>query len=241
MLANAATFPTSPTLLIGFILLIVIIIIEVVLFQRWLHMRETRVMVAVIIANSASAFPGEAIVTLLAYTLDLSSIPIVICLLFLVTILIEFPVNNMIIRRTRVINIFKTTLKVNLITYALIALWTGMIFRGYMAPKRPRTVADMRAIGTALGSYQVDYNTFPIQPVLGDLEDAALPAVYYEEVVYKGRFRDSWNTPFKYISDGQSYSLISYGKDRKPGGEEEFEADIVYINGQLVAPSSLVR
>ena len=31
--------------------------------------------------------------------------------------------------------------------------------------------------------------------------------------------KDAWGTPLAYESDGTDYEIISYGKDRKPGGE----------------------
>jgi hypothetical protein len=101
--------------------------------------------------------------------------------------------------------------------------------------KRSRTVADMRALGTALGSFQIDKDTFPVQSPEQDWNDELLPAMYYQ-----GASKDAWETPFRYWSDGEGYTLTSYGKDRQKGGGEsgmyEFDADIIYINGSFVAP-----
>jgi ankyrin repeat protein len=106
--------------------------------------------------------------------------------------------------------------------------------------KQTRTVADMRAIGTALGSYQVDFDFFPKYDGTINLQDAGLPQEYYV-----GAYTDAWGTPFMYISDsdGSQYLLISYGRDQVAGatGESEFDADIVYLNGQFVAPGELVK
>ncbi len=96
-----------------------------------------------------------------------------------------------------------------------------------------RARADMRAIGTALGSYQVDWEHFPVththRPVA--LSDVGLPPAYYEGAVY-----DVWLTRVEYSAGGHSYVLRSYGKNRiLGGGTEEFD-DIVYSNGQFLVP-----
>lgn len=99
--------------------------------------------------------------------------------------------------------------------------------------KRSRTAADMRAIGTALGSFQVDQNTFPVQAQETDWNDDILPSEYY-----MGATKDGWGTPFRYWSDGTTYKLMSYGKDLQEGGVG-FDADIVYSDGQFIAPDEL--
>jgi type II secretion system protein G len=107
--------------------------------------------------------------------------------------------------------------------------------------KRSRTTADMRAIGTALGSYQVDTNQFPIlsagsfSTVAGN--DNYLPSSYYE-----GATKDGWTNSFFYSSDGQGgYTLKSWGKDGGSAENGEFNSNIVYINGQFAAPSTVVK
>lgn len=106
--------------------------------------------------------------------------------------------------------------------------------------KRSRTAADMRAIGTALGSFQIDQNSFPIQQTETELSNEILPDSYYA-----GTFKDAWETGFRYVSDGKSYKLISYGKDKQEGGGAggyyDFDADIIYSDGQFIAPESLTH
>lgn len=100
--------------------------------------------------------------------------------------------------------------------------------------KRSRTVADMRAMGTAFGSYQVDNNVFPIHPAETEIQELEVYPNYYE-----GATADAWGMPIVYVSDaeGQNYLLISYGQDGAPGGwEREFAPDIIYMNGQFLAP-----
>src|SRR5512136_1287275 len=75
--------------------------------------------------------------------------------------------------------------------------------------KRSRTAADMRAIGTALGSYQVDCNIFPVQA--GNFQSiyrqGALATGMTGEY-YEGAYKDGWGSIFYYSSgNGQSYTL----------------------------------
>jgi len=100
--------------------------------------------------------------------------------------------------------------------------------------KQLRTAADIRTIGTALGSYQVDFNFYPKQVEAVEIQDAGLPPEYYS-----GSYLDGWERPIMYLSDedGENYLLISYGKDGLPGiTRDEFDADIIYINWKFIAP-----
>ena len=109
--------------------------------------------------------------------------------------------------------------------------------------KRSRTVADIRAIGTALGSYQVDNNIFPIGSQTafsaiafkGDLTEG-MTTSYFE-----GASKDAWGTDFYYSGDTQGYTLKSWGKDRTTNQDSEFNSDIVYVNGSFTSPSSVVE
>lgn len=111
------------------------------------------------------------------------------------------------------------------------------LLKAVQRSKRSRTVADMRALGTALGSYQVNFNYFPRHPEATEMWSVDLPNEYY-----MGAFMDAWGTPFVYLSDeaGQNYLLVSHGKDRLPGrGRSEFDADMIYMNGQFIAPAEV--
>lgn len=100
--------------------------------------------------------------------------------------------------------------------------------------RQNRTKADMRAIGTALGSYMVDFNFFPAHLELTNLWNVELPPEYYG-----GSYVDGWEMPFQYVStdSGSQYLLISYGKDQVPGySDSDFDEDIVYMNGAFLTP-----
>jgi hypothetical protein len=108
-----------------------------------------------------------------------------------------------------------------------------------------QTTAWMRAIGTALGSYNVDWNYFPVYT--GDWIPELINNNDQGWVYYEGTTKDAWGTSFYYdCKDGtwddngySGYTLISYGKDRKPGGNTEFDSDIIYVNGSFIRPESL--
>jgi type II secretory pathway pseudopilin PulG len=106
-----------------------------------------------------------------------------------------------------------------------------------------QTISEMRQLGVALGSHQVDLNYFPICPSEKDVSEVELGksdwAAPSWDDYYDGDFKDAWGTPFKYVStdDGQSYTLTSYGADEAKGdGGGKFDADIVYSNGMFVTP-----
>lgn len=108
--------------------------------------------------------------------------------------------------------------------------------------KRSRTVADIRAIGTALGSYQVDNNQFPIGTTTA-FASIAFKGALTEGMTtsyYEGASKDGWGTDFYYSGDNNGYTLRSYGKDKSSNQDGEFNSDIVYVNGSFTAPSSVV-
>jgi type II secretion system protein G len=106
--------------------------------------------------------------------------------------------------------------------------------------KQKRTMADMRAVGTAVESYAVDNNKYPaggsavssIKDVLEPRYIARLPVV------------DAWNNAMDYISSPttspQAYSVESYGKDGAPdaaaaiGSTSDFNNDILFTQGLFV-------
>jgi type II secretion system protein G len=103
--------------------------------------------------------------------------------------------------------------------------------------KQKRTMADMRAIGTAVESYAVDNNNYPAggSPVssigAGILEPryiARLPTV------------DAWTHPIDYesspASSPQKYTIESYGKNgsnesETTGSTTDFNNDIIFSQG----------
>jgi len=103
--------------------------------------------------------------------------------------------------------------------------------------KRSRTAADMRAIGTALGSYQVDFNWYPKTAGTDFAVTPLMPGEYFA-----GSTKDGWSTFFRYTSsDGSEYTLESYGKNKSDGfTNSEFDSDVRFNNGQFMAPQALI-
>lgn len=104
--------------------------------------------------------------------------------------------------------------------------------------KQKRTMADLRAVGTALGSYQVDYNEFPTAGT-GSFTAAALPAGYFN-----GATRDGWGNQTFYATDGNSYTYSSGGKNGGAtgqayvAGEAGWDLDVAFANGQMISPTN---
>jgi general secretion pathway protein G len=109
--------------------------------------------------------------------------------------------------------------------------------------KRSRSAADIRAIGTALGSYQTDNNIFPVKA------SDDLSTILYQSTLktgmtnayYEGSSKDGWGTAYEYSSDGTGYTLTSWGKNKGSSGTGDFDSDIIYINGAFGSPGSLVQ
>lgn len=80
--------------------------------------------------------------------------------------------------------------------------------------KQKRTMADMRAVGTAVEAYAVDQNRYP--------DSASSVTVITDDVepiyIKKVPTNDGWENAFDYVAapagSAQSYSIQSYGKNR---------------------------
>jgi type II secretion system protein G len=109
--------------------------------------------------------------------------------------------------------------------------------------KQKRTMADMRAVATSVEAYAVDTNLYPSAgwtPV-GTLAAVSTVAPRIEPTYIKQVPRtDGWrNTLYYGSSGGQSYQVVSYGKDGAEdqslsGATTTFNADIVFEAGQFV-------
>lgn len=105
--------------------------------------------------------------------------------------------------------------------------------------KQKRTMADMRAIGTAVESFAVDNNVYPAggSPVSGIQSD--LEPRYIAQLVVN----DAWQHAIDYTSSPttapQTYSIESYGKDGSNqavdiGTTTDFNNDIIFSQGLFV-------
>ena len=104
--------------------------------------------------------------------------------------------------------------------------------------KQKRTMADIRAVGTALGSYQVDYNGFPTAAANGNFSTGTLPDGYYN-----GSTKDGWGNQFGYQASADAYTMYSSGKETAKQNLDTattsgWEMDVIFANGQMIQPES---
>lgn len=103
--------------------------------------------------------------------------------------------------------------------------------------KQKRTMADMRAVGTSIEAYAVDYNRYPS----GGSSIVGITSKLEPRYIKNVPTMDGWNGIFDYTTDTtfQAYTVISYGKDNKNDGDDatyqgvtnQFNNDIVFANG----------
>ena len=99
--------------------------------------------------------------------------------------------------------------------------------------KQKRTMADLRAIGTALGSYQTDYDFYPTVAATTDFSYIQIGGATVGPTYYKGSVNDGWGNTYRYTSTGPSYTLCSQGKNTVATGAD-FNADIMHIDGAMI-------
>jgi general secretion pathway protein G len=102
--------------------------------------------------------------------------------------------------------------------------------------KQKRTMADMRAIGTAVESYAVDNNEYPA----GGSPVSAIAGVLEPRYIANMVTQDAWNHEIDYQSSPttspQTYSVESYGKNGAnealaTGQTTDFNNDILFSQG----------
>jgi len=97
--------------------------------------------------------------------------------------------------------------------------------------KRDLVCSQMGSIANALDMFQMDNGTLPdteegLKALVSNPDPDKYPA--YNNKGYMKRVpKDSWGQPIIYIKQGSKYELISYGADRKEGGDGN-DADIKY-------------
>lgn len=99
--------------------------------------------------------------------------------------------------------------------------------------KQKRTMADMRSVGTAVEEYAIDNNQYIVAGTLAAAEPFLEPL--YIKVVPTN---DGWNGLMDYDSNGDEYTVVSFGKGgaagAQAGGQTNlFTDDIVFSNGQF--------
>lgn len=131
------------------------------------------------------------------------------------------------------IELLIVTAVIGLIAAIAIPNLVNAIQRGRQA----RTVGDARAISNAIGMYQQDYAKFPIQDSWVGI-DQIRPHI----LAYMGNFNelDGWQRLYMYRSDGDNYTLASYGMNGVAdtpwveGPISFFDEDIVIEGGAFI-------
>ncbi|RXJ80220.1 type II secretion system major pseudopilin GspG [Arcobacter sp. F2176] len=83
--------------------------------------------------------------------------------------------------------------------------------------KEKLTCIQMKSVSQVLKMYKIDRSTYPTTE---EKLDILVKNNYFED----GKMpKDSWDNPFVYISneDGKSFELISFGPDKKEGGNDD--------------------
>ena len=101
--------------------------------------------------------------------------------------------------------------------------------------KQKRTMADLRSVGTAVESYSIDNNVYPVASAMNTLETFIEP-VY----IRTAPLTDGWTRTFQVASIIGEYTVCSGGKDGgtctsdSGGAQGSFNASISFANGQFV-------
>jgi type II secretion system protein G len=101
--------------------------------------------------------------------------------------------------------------------------------------KQKRTMSDLRCVGSAVESYAVDNNIYPVAASAATL--AGLVAPNYMGWIPTA---DGWNNAFVVASAPTEYTISSNGKDGAPQGcvagtvTSLFSQDICFGNGHFI-------
>jgi type II secretion system protein G len=102
--------------------------------------------------------------------------------------------------------------------------------------KQKRTMADLRSLGTAIESYSIDNNVYPVAANMGALQTSIEP-IY----IRTAPPNDGWGRAFLVASTNQLYTVGSGGKDGgaltlvgSGGATSSFNDAIIFSNGQFV-------
>ena len=128
----------------------------------------------------------------------------------------------------------------------LSALITPNLLIAVQTAKVKQTMSDMSTIGEALEFYQIDYDEYPPANSFGELSGYLTP-----NYILRLPPNDGWGNPFRYEVKGDSYFLISLGRDGIQDAFEpypefsestyDFDDDIIYSEGVFIRYPENVR
>jgi len=99
--------------------------------------------------------------------------------------------------------------------------------------KQKRTMADMRAIGTAMEAYAVENTDYPTAA-----DAAAIRTAIDPSFIKSMPSLDGWSHPFQIESSATTYTIYSQGKDGAgsncpPGTTSRFNDEICFVDGEF--------
>ena len=109
----------------------------------------------------------------------------------------------------------------------LMSLVAPTMFSKVDSTKIKTASAQMQMLETSLATYWLDMGEYPTK--LDDLFSSSLPG-WDGPYLPKAVPNDPWSNPYSYQSpgpDGEPFVLMSFGKDGKPGGEDD-AGDIIH-------------
>ncbi|WP_010543190.1 type II secretion system major pseudopilin GspG [Sphingomonas elodea] len=121
-----------------------------------------------------------------------------------------------------------------LIVLVIIAVVAGLVTMNVInRPDEARvttTKANVSSIGVALKTYRLDNGDYPttqqgLQALVEKPSTPPVPTNWAQGGYLSEPPLDAWGKPYEYRSEGGAYTLRSFGKDGKPGGEG-VDADI---------------
>ena len=107
--------------------------------------------------------------------------------------------------------------------------------------KQKRTMADMRSVGTAVESYSVDFNFYPVYT--GNVDGTAAGMEIEPTYIKKTPAKDGWSGAMQYecAAPGTEYTIQSYAKGNANDGligtggpTQTFDSDIFFSNGVFI-------
>ncbi len=115
----------------------------------------------------------------------------------------------------------------------LVALVAPNLMERGEEAKRKLVCVQMHNIAETLKMFRLDNGVYPsteegLEALVENPDEEKYPA-YAPKGYFEGNKlpRDSWQTPFIYMQNAESFELVSLGADRREGGEGE-RADIRY-------------
>ena len=93
--------------------------------------------------------------------------------------------------------------------------------------KRTKAAADLRAVQQALNLYRLDNGGYPttdqgLQALVTKPQNGAIPQRWNSEGYLEKVQTDPWGYPYMYLSNGERYSLKSFGADGEEGGDGKY-------------------